>query len=276
MLILDDNRLTRIRRPWVTWGLMAAAILCFLLQLGPRGEALEEALAFHVHGFLDSPFDPAVWPGLFGHVLLHGDWLHLLGNLLVLFAFGDNVEDALGHLRYALFLALSAAAAAIAYAVLDAAPAEWLIGASGAIAGVLGAYLLLWPMARTMFLALKVVPVLVPAFWLVGFWVALDVIGAAFLRAAPDEAAIAWWAHLGGFAAGLVLVAVLRPPGVRLLQPPAPSESPFWRKTEGRMWVDLVPHKADCPVSHNEVLLAATVKGAGFVAVMLLLAAFGL
>jgi hypothetical protein len=87
-------------------------------------------------------------------VLLHGDWLHLASNLLVLFAFGDNVEDALGHLRYALFLALSAAAAAIAYTFLDAAPAEWLIGASGAISGVLAAYLLLWPMARTMFLAL--------------------------------------------------------------------------------------------------------------------------
>lgn len=276
MLILDDNRLTRIRRPWVTWGLMAGAVLCFILQLGPGGEALEEALAFHVHRFRAAPFDPAAWPGLLGHVLLHGDWLHLAGNLLVLFAFGDNVEDALGHVRYVLLLALSAIAAAIAYAFLDAAPAEWLIGASGAIAGVLAAYLLLWPMARTMFLALKVVPVLVPAFWLVGFWLVLDIIGAAFIRPGKEEAAIAWWAHLGGFAAGVLLILTIRPPGVPLLQPPAPSDSPFWRKKEGRLWIDLVPHRADCPVSHNEVLAAAAVKGAGFVLVMLALTAFGL
>jgi membrane associated rhomboid family serine protease len=276
MLILDDNRLTRIRTPFVTWGLMAAAVLCFLLQQGAGGQALEEALAFQAQRFRAAPLDPAMWPGLVGHVLLHGDWLHLAGNLIVLFAFGDNVEDALGHLRYALFLALSAAAAAIAYAVLDAAPAEWLIGASGAIAGVLGGYLLLWPMARTLFLAAKVLPVLVPAFWLVGFWLALDVIGAAFLRPGKDEATIAWWAHLGGFAAGLLLVVLLRPAGVALLQPPAPSESPFWRKKEGRMWIDLVPHNADDPLTRGEALAAATAKGAGFVLVMLVLAAFGL
>ncbi|MCX7684534.1 MAG: rhomboid family intramembrane serine protease [Acetobacteraceae bacterium] len=111
MPIRDDNRLTRIRVPWVTWGLIAAAILCFLVQLGPQGEALEEALAFRVHGFQDSLLDPAVWPGLLGQVLLHGHLLHLARHLIVLAAFGDNVEDALGHLRYALFLAFSAAAA---------------------------------------------------------------------------------------------------------------------------------------------------------------------
>ena len=276
MLILDDNRLTRIRRPWVTWALIAACILCFVLQLGPNGQAIEDALALEVHRFRDSPLDIRFWPGVLGHVLLHGDVLHLAGNLLVLFAFGDNVEDALGHSRYVAFLLLSAVAAAAAYAFLDAAPAELLIGASGAIAGVLGAYLLLWPMARTMFLAAHIVPVLVPAFWLVGFWLVLDIIGAAFIRPGKDEAAIAWWAHLGGFAAGMLLVLVLRSPGVALLQPPAPSESRFWRRKEGRIWIDLVPHRADCPVSHDEVLVAALGKGAGFVMVMLVLAAFGL
>jgi membrane associated rhomboid family serine protease len=275
LLILDDNRLTRIRRPVVTWLLIAAVIAGFLLQLSPGG-AMVDTLAFEVHRFRDAPLDPALWLGLVGHVLLHGDWLHLLGNLLVLFAFGDNVEDALGHVRYALLLALSAAAGAAAYAFLDPAPAEWLIGASGAIAGVLGAYLLLWPLARTMFLALKVVPVLVPAFWLVGFWLALDVLGAVFFRAAPEAASIAWWAHLGGFAAGVLCVLVLRPAGVSLLQPPAPSESPFWRRTEGRVWIDLMPHAADAPISHAEALRAAIAKGAGFVLLMLALTAFGL
>lgn len=276
MLILDDNRLTRIRRPWVTWGLIAACILCFLLQQGGSGLLVEESLAFQVHRFGEDPLDPALWPGLLGHALLHADWLHLAGNLLVLFAFGDNVEDALGHFRYALFVALSAAGGAIAYAFADAAPAEYLIGASGAIAGILGAYLLLWPMARTMFLAFKIVPVLVPAFWLVGFWLALDVIGALLADGAADEAPIAWWAHLGGFAAGVLLVAVLRPAGVRLLQPPAPSESGFWRRAEGRIWIDLVPHDAQSAVTRGEAAGAALAKGALFVLAMLALAAFGL
>lgn len=276
MLILDDNRLTRIRRPWVTWGLIAACILVFLMQQGSGGGGVEAALAFEVHRFRADPLDPALWPGLFGHALLHGDWLHLAGNLIVLFAFGDNVEDALGHLRYALFVVLSAAAGGVAYAFADAAAAEYLIGASGAIAGILGAYLLLWPMARTMFLAFKLVPVLVPAFWLVGFWLALDVIGALFPDGADESAPVAWWAHLGGFAAGIVLVAVVRPAGVQLLQPPAPSESGFWRRTEGRIWIDLVPHDTHAAVTRGEAAGAALAKGALFVAAMLALAAFGL
>jgi membrane associated rhomboid family serine protease len=276
MLILDDNRLTRIRRPWVTWGLIAACILCFLLQQGSDGFLVEAALTFQVQRFRADPLDPALWPGLAGHVLLHGDWLHLAGNLLVLFAFGDNVEDALGHPRYALFVVLSGAAGAVAYAFADAAPAEYLIGASGAIAGILGAYLLLWPMARTMFLAFKIVPVLVPACWLVGFWLALDVIGALFPDGAAESAPVAWWAHLGGFAAGVVLIAVLRPPGVRLLQPPAPSDSGFWRRAEGRIWIDLVPHDAQAAVTRGEAAGAALAKGALFVAAMLALAALGL
>jgi rhomboid family protein len=148
----------------------------------------------------------------FTAMFLHGGWLHLLGNMLFLWVFGDNVEDAMGHARFAAFYViagLAATAAHIAVSQDDLIPA---IGASGAIAGVLGAYLVLYPRARvTALLPLFfiLIPFNVPAVLLIGFWFLLQLLNGVAALGATDVVGgggVAWFAHIGGFVAGLLLV----------------------------------------------------------------------
>ena len=217
MLLADQNRLTRIGFPWVTTALMAACILLFLAELG--GTPPPEILVFRPDQAFARPGDPMGWVGLVGHALLHGGVLHLFGNMLALWVFGDNVEDAFGHARYAAFLLAVAAAGALGFG-LTAEPGIGLIGASGAIAGIMGSYLLLHPRARVAMLVLKGVPVSAPASWFVGLWLAGNLINAfAPGPGTLDDMPVAWFAHLGGFAAGLVLTLVARPADVALFQP---------------------------------------------------------
>jgi membrane associated rhomboid family serine protease len=149
---------------------------------------------------------------VFYSMFLHGGWFHLLGNMIFLWVFGDNVEDAMGHLRYALFyviVGLAATAAQVAVNQNDLTPS---IGASGAIAGVLGAYLVLYPRATVAALLPIVffIPFHVPAVVLIGFWFLLQLFNgvAAFATTNVVNAGggVAWFAHVGGFVAGLVLV----------------------------------------------------------------------
>jgi len=142
-------------------------------------------------------------------MFVHGGWLHLLGNMLYLWIFGNNIEDVLGHARYLLFYLLCGLSGAAAQIAVDPASRVPMIGASGAIAGVLGAYLVTFPAARVstlIFVLFFARLVEVPALIVLGFWLLIQLMNAG--RSGP--AGVAWFAHLGGFLAGLVLVVLLR------------------------------------------------------------------
>jgi membrane associated rhomboid family serine protease len=163
-------------------------------------------------------------------MFLHGGWLHLLGNMLFLFVFGNNVEDRLGHVRYLLFYLVCGYAATYGFALTQPTSRETLVGASGAIAGVLGAYLILYPRARVTSLVpfLFFFPAQLPAWIVLGSWFVLQYL--YFLGAGMAEgSSVAYFAHVAGFVAGVVLIVLLggltparRPP------PSWPPPSPRW------------------------------------------------
>jgi len=147
-------------------------------------------------------------------MFIHGGWFHLLGNMIFLWVFGDNVEDAMGHTRYAVFYVIAGLAATSAHIAIDPADITPAIGASGAIAGVLAAYLVLYPRATIAAILpvfiLFLVPFYVPAIVLIGIWFVLQLLNGVAALAATDVVGagggVAWFAHIGGFVAGLVLV----------------------------------------------------------------------
>jgi membrane associated rhomboid family serine protease len=159
-------------------------------------------------------------------MFLHGGWLHLIGNMVFLWVFGDNVEDAMGHVRYALFYVIAGFAATAAHVAIDPSDLTPAIGASGAIAGVLGAYLVLYPRASVRailpFFLLFWLPFYVPAVFLIGLWFAMQLLNGFAALTATDVAnaggGVAWFAHIGGFAAGVLLVRFFT-----IGRPPVPS-----------------------------------------------------
>ena len=223
MIPLRDS-VPRRTIPFTNGLLLALNAGAFLRQLA-EGDALPEFVA--QWAFIpDRLFHPAAWgvSPSFGlltiltAMFLHGGFLHLAGNMLYLWIFGDNVEDALGHVRYLVFYLASGVAAALLQALLQPASAIPNVGASGAIAGVLGGYFVLYPRARVvtlvplffLFPLVEVPAALYLLFWfLMQFWM-----GSADLASAGRHAeagGVAWWAHVGGFVAGLLLILVFRP-----------------------------------------------------------------
>ena len=147
---------------------------------------------------------------LFSSMFLHGGFLHLIGNMLYLWIFGNNIEDTLGHFRFFLFYLMSGLFAGVAQIFSDPNSTMPMIGASGAVAGVLGAYLLFFPGARVLtlvffFIFLKVIRI--PALIVLGFWFFIQLLNAS----AGGEGSVAWFAHIGGFLAGLIFVKVFQP-----------------------------------------------------------------
>jgi membrane associated rhomboid family serine protease len=148
-------------------------------------------------------------------MFLHGGWLHLIGNMWFLWLFGDNVEDRLGHMRFLLLYVTSGLMAGATQVIVNWGEATPIIGASGAVAGVLGAYMVTYPYARVRTL----VPffyffwpvVELPAFVLLGLWLLLQFFQGTMALSAPGSSSVAWWAHVGGFVAGIVLVRLLAP-----------------------------------------------------------------
>ena len=139
-------------------------------------------------------------------MFLHGSWGHILGNLWFLYIFGNNVEEAFGHVRYAIFYLVSGLAAALLQVFADPGSMIPMVGASGAISGVLGAYLVLYPRARVhnlLFLGFYITTIRLPAWVMLGYWIAIQVLGGMMARA--GEGGTAFWAHVGGFAMGIVL-----------------------------------------------------------------------
>jgi membrane associated rhomboid family serine protease len=149
---------------------------------------------------------------LITYQFMHGDIFHLLSNMLFLWVFGDNVEDAMGHLKFLAFYLLCGVAGGLAHALLTLTPSAPLVGASGAVAGVIAAYLMLHPRVRVWVLAFRFIPLRIPAAWVLGVWVVTQFI----MVLLPDIGPVAWWAHIGGMVAGAVLILFLRRPGVEL------------------------------------------------------------
>jgi membrane associated rhomboid family serine protease len=211
----DRNPKRHIRFAYVNYTLIVATVLIFLLEMAltPIGFRAATINFGFIPGVIDGTFlaPSTLLPAQANFVtyaFLHADWMHLLTNMLFLWIFGDNIEDALGHVRYALFYAACAALAAGAHYIPNAASPDTLIGASGAVAGVMGAYVLLFPRARLIVLATIIVPIPlpIPAFWMLGFWIATQ----AFYAFIGSTEPIAWWAHLGGALAGVVMALVLK------------------------------------------------------------------
>lgn len=217
MFPLHDDNPTRIF-PVVTVALIVICTLVFLWELAaPNAEGV--AYSFGLipavfFGARELPPELSVIPSsltLITSMFLHGGWMHLIGNMAYLWIFGNNVEDAMGHARFIIFYLLCGVAATLAHAFFDIDSTLPLVGASGAIAGVLGAYLLLHPKSRVLvlvFLGFFVTTVRLPAVVVIGFWIALQLFNAAL--AGPSAGGVAWWAHIGGFVAGLALIPFFR------------------------------------------------------------------
>jgi membrane associated rhomboid family serine protease len=219
MIPVGDN-VPRRCDPIVNWMLIIANVVVFFIELA-QGPALE-AFVYRwgvvpavVTGHADAPWQ---WPSplvtVFSAMFMHGGWGHLLSNMLFLWIFGDNVEDAMGQVRYLVFYLLCGIAATLAQVVLAPDSTIPMLGASGAISGVLGAYVLMHPRATVLvvFPLFLLFPVLqVPAFLMLGLWFFTQFVnGIAALAVTSETGGVAWWAHIGGFVAGVVLVPLFR------------------------------------------------------------------
>jgi membrane associated rhomboid family serine protease len=215
----DDNPV--YSTPVMTYALVASCIVVFLWQvsLGPvdfnRAIFTLGVIPAVLFGHAQLPPEVAVVPPtatVFTSMFLHGGWLHLAGNMLYLWIFGDNIEDRMGRARFLVFYLVCGVAAVLAQALPAPETRVPMVGASGAISGVLGAYLLLFPHARVLVLVpfgfiLKVIRL--PAVWVLGLWFVIQLVSS--LMAPAGEGGVAFRAHLGGFIAGLVLVRIFLP-----------------------------------------------------------------
>ena len=217
----DANNLRHIDAQYVTIGLIVANVVVFFLTAS-GGQDLAEAAVIGFGYIPSTIFNIAERPPELAYVpdgatyitysFLHGDFWHLVGNMLFLWTFGDNVEDALGHVRYFIFYLLCAAAGAFVHGLIIPDSQAPLIGASGAIAGIVAAYLMLHPKVKIWLLAFGRIPLRIPAWIALALW-----IGFQFLMlTVMGEDEVSWAAHVGGIIAGAVLVLVLRRRGVPL------------------------------------------------------------
>jgi membrane associated rhomboid family serine protease len=215
MIPIGDDNHRGGSAPLVTWALIALNAGAFLLELSqgsagalqsfvtawgvvPREYSAGRDLAPHI------PFP--FWTTLITSTFLHGGWAHLIGNMAYLWIFGDNLERVMGHARYVLFYLVTGIAAGLAHIAFNASSTVPSVGASGAISGILGGYLLLFPRNRVRVLTGGGVAQ-VPAFVMLGIWILLQVVsGYGSLAATEQTAGVAYMAHIGGFVAGLVLV----------------------------------------------------------------------
>jgi len=208
MFPVGDDNSDRRTFPLVTYALIAINALVFLVELS-GGDDFVMQWAFVPSRFMAGPFADA--PTLFSSMFMHAGWLHLGGNMLYLGIFGDNVEDRFGHIKYLIFYllcGLAATAAQLSFSLESGVPN---LGASGAIAGVLGAYFLMFPQRRVRVLLYTRVTE-VPALIVIGLWFVLQLFSGVGSLAAAERAGggVAYMAHVGGFVAGLVLGLVFR------------------------------------------------------------------
>ena len=220
--IRDDT--PRFSTPFVTYFIIALNTLVFLFELTVGGQS-HRALnsLMYQFGVVPLHFERALTAGstasltgLFLPILtsmfLHASWLHIIGNMWVLWIFGDNIEDYLGHFTYLLFYLVSGFAAAVAHILLNAGSNVPSVGASGAIAGVMGAYFVLYPRARVLIWFPPIFFFHLPTWLVLGYWFFVQFLSGAatsIAETSQTSGGIAFWAHVGGFVAGIVLIKVL-------------------------------------------------------------------
>jgi membrane associated rhomboid family serine protease len=214
----DDNPLRIIQFQYATLLIFAINVFVFIWQDSlPQMELVSVAMSGGLvpSVFLNGVKLPPEFAGLptevtlITYMFLHGDWWHLAGNMLFLWVFADNVEDAMGFFRFILFYLICGIIAGLAHAFANPGSEGPLIGASGAIGGVVGAYMMLYPRVKMWVLAFGRIPLKIPAYLMVGAWIAFQL----FSVWMQDQSDTAWWAHIGGFLAGVVLVFVFKRPG---------------------------------------------------------------
>jgi membrane associated rhomboid family serine protease len=221
---LRDKNPTR-RTPIVTWALIGGCLVAFAIELSVTAAGGDAALEgfFREWGAVPRDITGAIESGdylsqailgMFTSMFLHGGWLHLLGNMLFLWIFGNNVEDRLGSIAFLLFYLVGGVAAALTQVVIGPQSTIPLVGASGAIAAALGAYIVLFPGARILslvFLGFFYQLIEVPAIIVLGFWFGLQLLsGFASFGAETAEGGVAFFAHIGGFVFGLAVGLLLR------------------------------------------------------------------
>ncbi len=211
MFPIGDDDSQRRNFPIVTPILIGLNVLAFLLELS-AGDPFIMKWAFIPAEFSASPASNAIT--IFTAMFIHGGWLHLFGNMLFLWIFGDNVEDRFGHSKFLVFYLLAGIAATFAQFALAPHSTVPNVGASGAIAGVLGAYILMFPQSRVNVLLGRQI-VAMPAIIVLGAWIALQLVSGVGTIAYTDESAnvggVAYMAHIGGFAAGFLMTFLFRP-----------------------------------------------------------------
>ena len=210
----DDNSTARTA-PVVTYALIALNVLVFFLELN-GGEPFIEQWSVVPRRLIQNPGGDFIT--VFTSMFMHGGWLHLGGNMLYLWIFGDNVEDRFGHAKFMLFYLLCGIAATVAQVAVSTGSNVPNLGASGAIAGVLGAYLILFPRGNVkVLMGRSVVPM--PALVVIGLWIVLQFInGVGSITQSSETGGVAYMAHIGGFVAGLVLTFLF---GGRRIEAPA-------------------------------------------------------
>jgi membrane associated rhomboid family serine protease len=201
--------------PLVTWTIILINALAFFYELSLPPDELQRFVFFI--GFVPARFavDPAAFPTLITCMFLHGGWAHFIGNMWMLYLFGDNVEERMGAIRYLIFYLLCGIGAGLAHYFMNPASELPSLGASGAIAGVLGAYFRLFPTARVITLVLIIFWPLfieIPAVIFIGIWFISQLFSGTIALLGPQYVAgVAWWAHVGGFLAGILLVSLFTP-----------------------------------------------------------------
>jgi membrane associated rhomboid family serine protease len=217
--IYDDNPFTQPIKPVVTWCLIAVNLLIFFYEMGASEAGLDRMI--EVFSLIPAAFigdiDARGWVPAFATLVtyqfFHADLGHVFGNMIFLWVFGDDIERALGRLRYLVFYLLCGIAGGLVFVANDPHSKIELIGASGAIAGVVIAYVMLRPCAKITVL-LGIIPLRISAYWVVGLFVILQL----WNLGSTSKSAVAYWCHFGGMLAGAILFPFMKPLGVKLFQ----------------------------------------------------------
>ncbi len=221
----DSNRLKAIPFQLVTASIVVTCVIVYLYQLGlPHPRDIQFIFGYGVvpsvlvgSDSLPPTVDAApAWATLLTYQFLHGGFWHLLGNMLFLWVFGDNVEDSMGHLRFLAFYLLCGALAVGVHLIGVGDVRQPLIGASGAVSGVIAAYLMLFPKGKVLILAFNWLPIRLPVWLVLGFWIGMQVF--SFASGGSDGGGVAWLAHIGGLGAGAALLPFFKRKDVPLFQ----------------------------------------------------------
>ena len=229
MIPFRDDNPTEIT-PVVTVTFIVLCVLVFIYEVSLSAEASEAfvymygAIPAVVFGHVRLPQELVSLPAygtLISSMFLHGGWMHLIGNMLYLWIFGNNIEDVMGHMKFIVFYMLCGVLAALSHALIDPQSNVPMVGASGAISGILGAYLLLYPHARVLVL----IPLgffsrlmYVPAGVVLGLWILMQMLSGG-MSLGNEGGGVAFFAHIGGFAAGMVLIGLFKHPHIKFFNP---------------------------------------------------------